>query len=255
RYLQIPDSALDPGVQRLLTEAQSGGAVLTERRLGAGRVLFLCINETWRWRLKGAEREADRFWRQLIRYAGGEPYAVTRGRLALDIDKVAAQPGQTLHLRARIRGATPQRQPSCTVQILHDGKSIATRQLGATAAGGGHFTGELADLPPGDYQIQLRPAANDAAAVSVPLHIAESDEAEMRDVSGDPEMLARISRSSGGQYLPIDQVDRLPERLSALHETESQFVRHPVWNSPLLFCFVLACLAGEWALRKRFGLA
>lgn len=254
-YLQIPQGAMDPGVVPLLTEADGGGAVLTQRRMGSGLVLFLGINETWRWRLKGAEREADRFWRQLIRHAGGEPYAVTRGGLALDIDKVAAQPGQTLRLRARVRGTPAQRQTTCAVQILHDGKVISTRRLGATAAEGGHFEGELADLPPGDYQIQLRPASNDGAAVSVPLHIAESDEAEMRDVSGDPEMLARISRSSGGQYLSIDQVDSLPERLNALHETESQFVRHPVWNSPLFFCFVLACLAGEWALRKRFGLA
>lgn len=253
RYLQIPDKALDPGVQTLLTEAEGGAAVLTERRIGAGLVLFLGMNETWRWRLKGAEREADRFWRQLIRHAGGEPYAVTRDGLALDIDRVAAQPGQTLHLRARIRGPNPQRQTTCAVQILRDGKTISTRQL--AAPDGGHFAAELADLPPGDYQIRLRETAKVATEVSVPLHIAESDEAEMRDVSGDPEMLGRISRSSGGQYLPIDQVDRLPERLNGLHETESQFVRHTIWNSPLFFCFVLACLAGEWALRKRFGLA
>jgi hypothetical protein len=89
----------------------------------------------------------------------------------------------------------------------------------------------------------------------VPLHVADSDEAEMSDVSGDPAMLTRIARASGGQYLPVEQVDRLAERLNALHETESQFVRRPIWNSPLFFAFVLACFTGEWALRKRLGLA
>jgi hypothetical protein len=254
RYLQIPDNALDPGVQPLLSESEGGGAVLTERRLGGGGVLFLGMNETWRWRLKGAERDADRFWRQLIRHAAGEPYAVTRDGLALDVDKVEATPGETVHVRARIRQANPKRQPSCVIQILGDGKTISTRQL--AALGGGRFAGDLADLPAGNYQLQLRgTASNGASDVRVPLHVAESDEAEMRDVSGDRQMLTRISRSSGGQYLAIDQVDRLPERLGALHETESQYVRHPVWNSPLFFAFVLACFAAEWALRKRFGLA
>lgn len=253
RYLQIPDKALDPGAQPLLTESEGSGPVLIQRRMGAGHVFFLGINETWRWRLKGAEREADRFWRQLIRHAGGEPYAVTSGALALDLNKVAAQPGETVHVYARIRDANEKRQTSCTVQILRDGKPVGSRQLTANE---GHFEGDLTDLPVGDYQIQLRGTGSHASAnVHVPLHIAESDEAEMRDVSGDREMLMRISRSSGGQFLPIDQVDRLPERLRALHETESQFVRHPIWNSPMFFCFVLACFAGEWSLRKRLGLA
>ena len=161
---------------------------------------------------------------------------------------------QESHSHPRIREGNSKPQASCTVQILQEGKPISTRQL--DGAGSGHFAGDLTDLPAGDFQIQLRGTGNDAATdVRVPLHIAVSQEAEMRDVSGDREMLTRISRSSGGQYLPIDQVDRLPERLNALHETESQFVRHPVWNSPLFFGFVLACFAGEWALRKRLGLA
>lgn len=254
RYLQLPDRSLDPGVQPLLLESENGGAVLTERRIGAGNVLFLGMNETWRWRLKGAEREADRFWRQLIRHAGGEPYAVTRGGLSLDVDKVAAQPGEPVHVRARIRDGKAQKQSTCAIEVLRDGKAIFVRQLPATAPG--DFVGDLSDLPAGNDELRLLgTGTNPPPDVRIPLHIAESDEAEMRNVSGDREMLARISRSSGGQYLPIEQVDRLPERLAALHETESEFVRHPVWNSPWLFGFVLACFAGEWGLRKRLGLA
>lgn len=254
RFLQIPDKSLYPDVLPLLLESEGGGVVLTERRLGAGRVLFLGLNETWRWRLKGAEREADRIWRQLIRHAGGEPYAVTRGNLALDVDKVAIRPGEALHVGVRLRTGGAETQSSCAIQILRGGKQVSTRRL--ASSGGGRFAGQIADLPEGDYQIQLRGAASDGAGeVHVSIHVADSDEAEMRDVSGDRNMLTRIARSSGGQYLPIEQVDRLPDRLNALHDTESQFVRHPIWNSPLLFAFVLACFAGEWALRKRFGLA
>jgi hypothetical protein len=118
---------------------------------------------------------------------------------------------------------------------------------------GGEFRATISDLPAGDYQLQLRGPAGDV--LRLPLHIADSDEAELRDVSGDRDHLARIARASGGQFLPIEQVDRLPERLKALHDAEAQFVRYPLWNSPLFFGFILACLAGEWALRKRFGLA
>jgi hypothetical protein len=257
RFLQIPDKNIYTDVQRLLLESDSRDVVLTERRLGAGRVLFLGLNETWRWRLKAGDHEADQFWRQLIRHAAGEPYAASTGPVSLDLDKVSASTGEAVHIRARVRGAKfpAESAKSCPIEILRNGKMISTRHL--DAIGGGHFGGSVADLPEGDYQFQLRGTARDGsvAAVRVPLHIADSDEGEMRDLSGDPALLTRIARSSGGQYMPIDQVNRLPDRLNALHETESQFIRTPLWNSPSFFSFVLACFAGEWALRKRYGLA
>ncbi|HSU68147.1 MAG TPA: hypothetical protein VLJ39_14815, partial [Tepidisphaeraceae bacterium] len=257
RYLQIPEKSLLPDVRPLLVEADGHSPVLTERRVGAGRVYFLGLDETWRWRFKVNDREADQFWRQLIRHAAGEPYAASQGPLALDLDKVAIRPGEAVRLRARLRGSkTPSpAAASCPVLVIRDGKTIATRAL--ASAGGGHFAGRITDLPQGDYQIELRgtTANGQPQAVRVPLHVADSDEAEMSDVSGDPAMLTRIARASGGQYLPVEQVDRLAERLNALHETESQFVRRPIWNSPLFFAFVLACFTGEWALRKRLGLA
>jgi hypothetical protein len=257
RYLQIPRANLYADAQPLLLEADSGAAVLTERRLGAGRVLFLGLNETWRWRLKNGERDADQFWRQLVRHAAGEPYAASRGPLALDLDRVAVQPGETIHVRARVRGAKLPLESGrlCPIRIVQSGKPGSTRQLQAT--GGGHFSGSIADLAEGDYQIELAGTAADGSnvAVSMPLQVASSDEAEMRDVSGDSAMLMRISRSSGGQFLPIDRADRLAAQLVAVNETESRFTPRPLWNSPLFFCFVLACFAAEWALRKRFGLA
>ena len=257
RYLQIPEKTLHPGVRKLLLESSTGAAVLTEHRLGAGRVLFLGLNETWRWRLKSGERDADRFWRQLVRYAAGEPYAAVSGPLALDVDKVAIEPGAPLHVRARVRAGRLRttKTGSCPVEIVRDGKVVLTRQL--RSAGGGHFVGDILDLPEGDCRIRLSGASDDGANVSleVPVHVGASSEAEMRDVSGDPAMLARIARVSGGQYLPIEQIDRLPEQLGALRGADSQFIRRPLWNSPFLFAFVLACFGGEWALRKRLGLA
>ena len=257
RYLQVPEKSLYPDVQKLLLEAESGSPVLTERRLGTGRVFFLGLDETWRWRLKNDDREAERFWRQLVRYAAGEPSAVNRGPISLDLDKMAVNPGEPVNVKARIRDA---RSPSpaartCPLEILRDGRLLSVTTL--RALGRGQFAGAVRDLPQGDYQFRLRGTGPSGAALdaSVPLHVGESDEAEMRQISGDPDMLKRIARSTGGRYFPIDQVDRLPESLNALRETQSQFVRRPLWNSPFLYGLVLACLSAEWALRKRFGLA
>jgi hypothetical protein len=77
----------------------------------------------------------------------------------------------------------------------------------------------------------------------------------MADVSGDEALLRNIAAASGGEFLTLDQVGRLPERLNRLADTQSRFAELTLWDSPLLFVFVVGCLGAEWALRKRFGLA
>jgi hypothetical protein len=255
RYLQIPERGLFPDVRKLLVETESGSAVLTERIRGDGRVFFVGLDETWRWRRAGSSREPDRFWRQLIRHAAGEPYAAQTGPIALDATRIACEPGEVVKVRARVRGGLAAANASSyPLEIVLRGKSVDTVMLNST--GRGRFEGELRDLQEGDYQLQLRGTGRSArTVVSVPLHVAAGDEAELRDVSGDFQQLSRIARSSGGEYFSLENVDRLPNRLAGLHGIESQLVRRSLYSNPLLFVFVLACLAGEWALRKRHGLS
>lgn len=260
RYLHVPDD-LKADARKLLVESATGSPVLIERRVGSGRVLVLGLTETWRWRQKVGERDQDRFWRQLVRYAAGEPYAATSGPLALDADKVAAAPGESIQVRASVRGAKSPapRAAYVPLEVLHHGKPFTVRRLMPVGGmGSGRYAGDLRDLPPGEYVLQVRGVAADNAAVrvQVPLQIVVNTESEMRDLSGDPGFLRKkLSQPSGGEYLALEQVRELPERINAIRNTSQQFSRKPLWNSPLLYTFVLACLGAEWALRKRLGLA
>jgi hypothetical protein len=89
----------------------------------------------------------------------------------------------------------------------------------------------------------------------LPLHVGASYEAELADVSPDYSILQRLADASGGEFYTLDQVGRLGERLDALAERRPRFVEQRLWDSPLLFVFVVGCLAAEWAARKRLGLA
>jgi hypothetical protein len=82
-----------------------------------------------------------------------------------------------------------------------------------------------------------------------------SMEAEMADLTGDESWLRRLSESSGGQLLRLDQIDLLPRRLAEIHDDVSHPVEIPLWDGPYLYALVLGCLAAEWGMRKRYGLA
>ena len=91
--------------------------------------------------------------------------------------------------------------------------------------------------------------------VKMPLHIGATSEAELADLSGDPEMLRKLAQASGGEFLTLDQVDRLPERLSTAGNARSRFAEISLWDGKFLFILVVGCFGIEWGLRKRLGLA
>jgi hypothetical protein len=255
RFLQLPnirEEKLRPGTRALLVEADSGAPVLLERPLGAGRTFLLCTNETWRWRFKVGGRDQDRFWRQLIHYSAQDPYFASSPTLGLDVDQIATSPNVPVRVRARMFNIASGTKQVCKLQILREGKLVALQTLPPVGtAGSGRYENEIS-LPAGNYELKLRSGGD---AVSVPLRVQPSDEAELADLSGDDPFLRRLAEASGGEFFRIEQIGRLPDRLAAVSDQHSLYVDLRLWDSPYLFALVLGCLAAEWALRKQCGLA
>ncbi|HWE03828.1 MAG TPA: hypothetical protein VG326_15595 [Tepidisphaeraceae bacterium] len=261
RFLQLPEmhdeSNWKPQARPLLIEEESRLPVLTEMRLGAGRTFFLGINETWRWRFKVGDRDQGHFWRQLIQYASEDPYFAYDGPLALDTDKVSAEPGEAIRVRARITQEMPDPPPAFSLDVVRDGAVVAEQPLAPSGAPGGVRYGATLALSAGDYDLRwtVQSGNKKTHVVKIPIHVAATSEAELANLSGDPRMLRKLSEASGGEFLTLDQVDRLPERLAAAGDTRSRYAELPLWDSPYLFIVVIGCFGVEWALRKRLGLA
>ncbi len=261
RFLQLPeihdDKNWKPAARPLLVEEESRLPVLTEMRLGAGRTFFVGFDETWRWRFRTGGRDQDHFWWQLIQYASEEPYFVRDGPLSLDVDKVAVEPGQSIHIRARIAEEVSDPQPTYSLDILRDARVISQQPLAPNGpAGSGRFAASVT-LAAGDYELRwtVIGAGKRLHAARIPLHVAATSEAELADLSGDSKMLRKLAGASGGEFLTLEQVNRLPERLSASSDAHARYAELRLWDSPWLFALVVGCLGTEWALRKRVGLA
>jgi cytochrome c556 len=240
---------LKAGVRALLVEDQTGSAVLTESRLGAGRVLVLGLNELWRWRVALPDRAKDRFWLQLIRYAAPEPYAVRDGELALDAQRLRVEPGQPLHVRAR---SAQFEGPAPLLEIYRD--NVLHRAQLLSPVLGDRWETTISDLPAGEYELRMT-ADDGELSVSLPVQVASSDEQEMRDVSADPSSLRRLL-GQRAEVLALSDIAALPQRLQVARQAEQRrYDELSLWDSPYLFLFVLGCLGAEWSIRRKVGLA
>ena len=260
RYVKMPP--LKPGVRKLLIERTSGNPVLTEQRIGSGRAFLLGTDETWRWRTRSGERDHDRFWLQLVRYASEEPYAVQVGGAALDVDPVAAEPGQPVRIRARLLTenglpAAPAEPPRVDI-VRPDGSILRSQPLEPAPAAAGRYRAELEGLVTGEYTLRLRAghgtSHNEPQMPSMALSISSNGEAEMSDLLPDDDNLRRIASASGGEFLRLDELRSLPKRVAAVQRT-TRPIEYRLWDSPYLYFLVLGCLGVEWAMRKRAGLA
>lgn len=259
RYLAIPE--LKSNAKVLLVERGLDAPLLTESRLGRGRVFFLGMSETWRWRQKTGGQDQDRFWLQLVRYAADEPYAASNGSLAVDVDNVAAEPGQTIRVRARVTLTRGDWGPPSQLEmsILRDGELVRTGVLDAAANGlEGRYVGTISDLPVGEYELRVAaPFSADAEdEVTLPIRIWANPLAEMTNLDGDREAFEkRLTEISGGKCINLEQIGMLPQLLAEARQRQSSVSELELWSSGYLFVFVLSCLTAEWAMRKRLGLA
>ncbi len=79
--------------------------------------------------------------------------------------------------------------------------------------------------------------------------------AELADIAGDRDYLARLAQSTGGDMIGIEQLSQFSERLRTAEARQPRLTPVGLWDSPYLFAFVAACLTVEWALRKGAGMA
>jgi hypothetical protein len=241
----------------MLVEASSGEPVLTQVRVGAGRAFFLGADETWRWRAAPGGDVHERFWLQFVRYAAGERYAVRSERLALDVDRIALEAGATAQVKVRAPAGTPVEGLSLEVRSKETDSRVMNTAMTTADAATSRFTASIGPLPEGEYEIRLAESgtSDPAAALTLPLRVATSNERELADITGDDTVLSRLAESSGGELLRLEQLDRLGSQLGSTSRRRAASVEQQLWDSPYLFGLVVACFTAEWAARKRLGLA
>lgn len=257
----VADVAVVPGTGEVLVEATIGETrvpVIVERRIGAGRVLYMGTDETWRWRYEVGDLHHARLWHQLAGYVMEPPYAVTDQFVSLDIGTVRYQPGESAELRVRLRDSEGRPVEHATVEavLMRGGERAATVLLDGDANQGGVFRGKTAPLAEGEYEVAVRVTGfpEEAMKARTRFMVEPADSGEMFVVACNEELLRQMARAAGGQYLREEQIGELPDLLSPLSAgriIESETV---LWQSYWWFTPIVALLSIEWFLRKRSGM-
>jgi uncharacterized membrane protein len=249
-----------PGASVLITGEGSGGpyVVLATQRFGRGRAVALVPQDSWIWQMHGdiplEDDTHEVFWRQLLRHLVSEVPRPLNARLSAD----RVEAGQPVTVTAdvadsgyvRVNGATvwativdplgAERDVPLRWTVKRDGEYEASwtptvnglHELRVRAEQGGHVLGEsVTYLQAGDLGAEYFGAALQEGT------------------------LRRIAEETGGRYYTPATLRTLPEDVAFTESGATVVEYRDLWDMPVLLLVLVGLLSGEWALRKRRGLA
>jgi hypothetical protein len=261
----------DPKVQ---IEQERNNALIVRQFYGFGRVLFVGLDSTWRWRFKSGDTYHHKFWGQVIRWAATDKLLITGNEyVRFGTREPIYRAGQEIEFIVRLSDAAralgPDALAGARLYRLVDGKPEENAGLVPLIRRENRpkeLEARLRDLAPGNYQVELAipdltdqlqpPPGSDGKPVKMraAFTVAPPDSAEMVELGTNRPLLEDLAQRSGGQVFEPEGAGELVERLKKAISTRQFRNETRLWRSWWTLLVFLLLLTVEWVTRKMVGL-
>jgi len=234
--------------------------LMLSRNVNRSKSLAILCYGLWRWKsysegIPGAERMLENLFSNSIRWL------VTRD----DEKPVQVRPSKEIfagsdpvEFTAQVYDENYRPIDDAEVSLSVAQKGQAS-QLTLTPLGNGRFEGAFDPLPEGDYTYTARATAGGRQLSEEHGSFSVGGlNVEFQETRANKLLLQQIAARTGGRYLESDELQRLPQELSALPNFRSRDVsvarQFELWNRTWMLAVVVALFAVEWFLRKKYGM-
>lgn len=253
-----------PGARVLVTAADRSGNQralpwLATAQWGRGKVLCLLGYPVWRWGFLFADvgryqKSYATFWRNAIQWL------VTHedlSRVRLRTDRLVYKSGEPVAITGTVYNEQyqPTEGAAFSVTVLNVDSGSIVQTLNLFDEQPAVYQSLIKTFAPGHYRLTgTAKKAGQIIGSATANFTVEAYGLEDENLRVDRGLLEQIARESAGNYYSLETIDRLPQDLRVESEKVAQKKEIEVWQSPILFLLIIAFLAGEWALRKRYQL-
>jgi hypothetical protein len=257
-------------------EREKEQGLIVRHNYGFGRVLFVGLDSTWRWRYKTGDTYHHRFWSQTIRWAASDKPLVTGNEyVRFGTPQAVYHKGEDVQVVVRLSEELGPLKPDMLAgaRLVRQGKPDEKEEAAALVpltrreAQPRVLEGKVRDLPPGQYAIELvvpdlgdkvlSPAA--AGKPREPLRanftLLPPESREMLNLQTDWPLLEQLAAKSGGNrvFTPEDAAE-LVELLAKQSVPVTEHHEQRLWQWWVLLVLVVSLLTAEWVGRKWAGL-
>jgi hypothetical protein len=260
-------------------EPEREKALIVRQTYGFGRVLFVGLDSTWRWRFKQGDTYHHRFWGQVIRWAASEPLPAGNDQVRYGTPEPVYRQGDRMDVLVRLGEGVDLRKLKSRVgaNLLRkgpDGKEVSVALVRLVQRQGQRvLEGRIPDLAPGQYRIELaipdlkdelklQPSDDRRKAWQRDTFFVTSPQGEeMVDLATNWPDLIDIAEKTGGKVFTAENAARLADLLAreARKPEYRTVIQHPpsdhkLWQFWPTLALFLVLVTVEWVGRKLAGL-
>ncbi len=230
---------------------------LVAQPFGKGRSAALLIGDLWRSHLRRDDPKQDDFeraWRQTIRWL----VADVPGRVDVRASPAAGTATPTTELTTR--AGDPEYQPLdnavVSVRVVRPNKEEVTLTAESDAREAGTYVAKFVPRETGAYRAVATVTAPDGSSVGRREvgWCVQPEADEFARLDPNRELLEAIASRTNGEVVPADGLDEFVASLPSRKAPNMETWVSPLWHRGSYFLLALACLVGEWGLRRRFGM-
>jgi hypothetical protein len=246
------------GAEVLMAAKGPAGEVpfMVTRRFGAGRVMHLASDETWRWRYEVGGVHHDRFWNQLVGWVAEPPFVANGKNVAIDSDRPVYRPGDTAYFRVKLTddAGRPVLETRSKVSLFRDGIRLSQLPLIAEAGRPGVYRAGTVMDSEGSFEVGVEAIGGDSALVRARFEVEGSGAGELGSLRMNETLMREIAGASGGAFLFEEELGRIEDLIRPFTDGEVLETETVLWTSYGWLSVLVALLGAEWVLRKRLGM-
>jgi hypothetical protein len=251
-------------------EMERNNALIVRQNFGFGKVVFVGIDSTWRWRFKKGDTYNHRFWSQMIRWAASDRALVAGNEFVrFGAREPVYRADQDVEVVARFSEKVKKLGPDALAgaRLLRKPKPGAQEEVIGLMPLRPHpvipreLNGAQPNLPPGDYDLELvipdvedKLNGPDGKKLRAKFQVLPADTGEMLDLSTNWLLMEDIAAKSGGKVFAAENANELIDLLQSRSATREYSIEQKMWQSWWTLLLFIALLTLEWVVRKFAGL-
>jgi uncharacterized membrane protein len=266
-----PLREIKPGASVLAQVSDESGhayPALAVQRFGFGRSAALMIGDMFHWGLEDEDKQKDlaKAWRQMVRWLVSD----VPPRISVTAD--AAPGGDPSEFRLTVKAHDEEFKPldnaNVKIVIRPVAQDAAQQNEKLSTNNFVELTADSSASEPGTYTATY--VAHGTGAYSAEATVTDADgkisghaatgwtsdpaAEEFRSLKPNRALLENLAKKTGGEIVAMADLEKfvkkLPERRSPVMETWSK----PLWHTPVILIFALACFVTEWGIRRWKGM-
>lgn len=228
--------------------------LLVTENYGRGRTALMATSGTWRWQMSQAlgDPTHDMFWQQLLRWVAADSPGPVQA--AIPVQRLMDDGHVRLTAMVRDKEFTVAPDAKVVAHVIGPEGVSGLVDMGPVPNDPGSFQAEWTAEKPGSYVVEVTAMrGSDPLGRDVLTFERTDGVAENFHTSQNRELLEKLSSQTGGRYWKADELARLPKEISYSEAGISVRDTKEIWDMPIVFLLLLGLMAGEWMLRRKWG--